>query len=44
MNQAQHSAWETMQRSHAIANGVYVAVAAGLVDAPWPRMSGAMRR
>jgi len=24
---AQHDAWETMQRSHAIANGVYVAVA-----------------
>jgi N-carbamoylputrescine amidase len=24
MNQAQHSAWETMQRAHAIANGVYV--------------------
>jgi N-carbamoylputrescine amidase len=24
MNQAQHSAWETIQRSHAIANGVYV--------------------
>src|SRR5213078_489402 len=23
----QHSAWETIQRSHAIANGVYVAVA-----------------
>ena len=26
MNQAQHSAWETIQRSHAIANGVYVVV------------------
>jgi N-carbamoylputrescine amidase len=26
MNQAQHSAWETIQRAHAIANGVYVAV------------------
>jgi N-carbamoylputrescine amidase len=26
MNQAQHSAWETMQRAHAIANGVYVVV------------------
>ena len=25
VNVAQHSAWETMQRSHAIANGVYVA-------------------
>jgi N-carbamoylputrescine amidase len=25
--QAQHSAWETIQRSHAIANGCYVAVA-----------------
>lgn len=25
--EAQHSAWETIQRSHAIANGVYVAVA-----------------
>jgi len=24
MNLAQHSAWETIQRSHAIANGVYV--------------------
>src|SRR2546425_564666 len=24
MNQAQHSAWETIQRGHAIANGVYV--------------------
>jgi N-carbamoylputrescine amidase len=24
MNLAQHSAWETMQRAHAIANGVYV--------------------
>jgi len=24
MNAAQHSAWETIQRSHAIANGVYV--------------------
>jgi len=24
MNQAQHSAWETIQRSHAIANGLYV--------------------
>ena len=24
MNQAQHSAWETIQRAHAIANGVYV--------------------
>lgn len=24
MNQAQHSAWETMQRAHAIANGLYV--------------------
>ena len=24
MNQAQHAAWETMQRAHAIANGVYV--------------------
>ncbi len=24
MNQAQHSAWETIQRSHAIANGCYV--------------------
>src|SRR5438046_8850018 len=24
---AQHSAWETIQRSHAIANGVFVAVA-----------------
>jgi len=27
MNQAQHSAWETIQRAHAIANGVYVVVA-----------------
>jgi N-carbamoylputrescine amidase len=26
MNDAQHSAWETIQRSHAIANGVYVVV------------------
>ncbi|HEY6122011.1 MAG TPA: carbon-nitrogen hydrolase [Pyrinomonadaceae bacterium] len=26
MNLAQHSAWETIQRSHAIANGVYVVV------------------
>ncbi|MDQ2936079.1 MAG: carbon-nitrogen hydrolase [Acidobacteriota bacterium] len=26
MNQAQHSAWETIQRGHAIANGVYVVV------------------
>ncbi len=26
MNEAQHSAWETIQRAHAIANGVYVAV------------------
>lgn len=26
MNEAQHSAWETIQRSHAIANGVYVVV------------------
>ena len=26
MNKAQHSAWETIQRAHAIANGVYVAV------------------
>jgi N-carbamoylputrescine amidase len=25
-NQAQHSAWETIQRAHAIANGVYVVV------------------
>ena len=25
MNEAQHSAWETIQRAHAIANGVYVA-------------------
>ena len=25
MNQAQHSAWETIQRAHAIANGVFVA-------------------
>ena len=24
MNQAQHSAWETIQRAHAIANGVYL--------------------
>src|SRR5882672_9385469 len=24
MNEAQHSAWETIQRAHAIANGVYV--------------------
>ena len=24
MNQAQHSAWETIQRAHAIANGLYV--------------------
>jgi N-carbamoylputrescine amidase len=24
MNQAQHSAWETIQRAHSIANGVYV--------------------
>jgi len=27
MNLAQHSAWETIQRAHAIANGVYVVVA-----------------
>ena len=26
MNQAQHSAWETIQRAHAIANGVFVVV------------------
>jgi N-carbamoylputrescine amidase len=26
MNEAQHSAWETIQRAHAIANGVFVAV------------------
>jgi len=26
MNLAQHSAWETIQRAHAIANGLYVAV------------------
>jgi N-carbamoylputrescine amidase len=26
MNQAQHAAWETIQRGHAIANGVYVVV------------------
>ena len=26
MNEAQHSAWETIQRGHAIANGVYVIV------------------
>src|SRR5499427_5876343 len=26
MNEAQHSAWETIQRAHAIANGIYVAV------------------
>ena len=26
VNEAQHSAWETIQRAHAIANGVYVAV------------------
>lgn len=26
MNQAQHQAWETIQRAHAIANGVYVVV------------------
>jgi N-carbamoylputrescine amidase len=26
MNEAQHSAWETIQRGHAIANGIYVAV------------------
>jgi N-carbamoylputrescine amidase len=26
MNTAQHSAWETIQRAHAIANGVYVVV------------------
>lgn len=26
MNQAQHQAWETIQRGHAIANGVYVVV------------------
>lgn len=26
MNQAQHSAWETIQRGHAIANGIYVVV------------------
>ena len=26
VNNAQHSAWETIQRAHAIANGVYVAV------------------
>jgi len=26
VNAAQHSAWETIQRAHAIANGVYVAV------------------
>jgi N-carbamoylputrescine amidase len=26
VNEAQHSAWETIQRAHAIANGLYVAV------------------
>jgi N-carbamoylputrescine amidase len=26
MNQAQHAAWETIQRAHAIANGVFVVV------------------
>jgi len=26
MNQAQHSAWETIQRAHAIANGLFVVV------------------
>ena len=26
LNEAQHSAWETIQRAHAIANGVYVVV------------------
>ena len=26
MNQAQHQAWETIQRAHAIANGVFVVV------------------
>ncbi len=26
MNEAQHSAWETIQRGHAIANGIYVVV------------------
>ena len=26
MNQAQHSAWETIQRAHAIANGIFVVV------------------
>ena len=26
MNEAQHSAWETIQRAHAIANGIYVIV------------------
>ena len=26
VNQAQHSAWETIQRAHAIANGLYVCV------------------
>jgi N-carbamoylputrescine amidase len=26
MNLARHSAWETIQRAHAIANGVYVVV------------------
>jgi len=26
MNLAQHSAWETIQRAHAIANGIYVVV------------------
>jgi N-carbamoylputrescine amidase len=26
MNEAQHSAWETIQRAHAIANGLYVCV------------------
>ncbi len=26
MNEAQHSAWETIQRAHAIANGLYVVV------------------
>jgi N-carbamoylputrescine amidase len=26
MNEAQHAAWETIQRAHAIANGVYVVV------------------
>jgi N-carbamoylputrescine amidase len=36
----QHSSWETIQRSHAIANGVYVAVSNRVGFEPTPAQSG----